>query len=220
MEPSFWHARWQEGQIGFHRASVHPDLLAHAASAWGPGPQRVLVPLCGKSHDLPYLAAQGHTVVGAELSPLAVAALHAEHQLPAQPVSRGPLRVWDNPGLRVLEGDFFLATPDDGGGPCTAAWDRAALVALAPDQRAAYVAHLRTWLQPGAVLLLNTFQYDQSRHDGPPWSVDDDVVHALFADCARTLLARRDLLATEPRWAERGHTWVTDALWRIVLPGA
>jgi thiopurine S-methyltransferase len=220
MEPSFWHARWQEGQIGFHRPSVHPDLLAHGPAVWGEAPCRILVPLCGKSHDLPHLAALGHTVVGAELSPLAVEALHAEHGLPGRPAPRGALRVWDNPGLCVLEGDFFATTPADAGGRCDAAWDRAALVALAPPQRAAYAAHLRRWLRPGASILLNTFQYDQSRHDGPPWSVEDSVVHTLFADCTRTLLARRNLLEAEPRWAERGHTWVHDALWHITVPHA
>jgi thiopurine S-methyltransferase len=26
MDPEFWHARWQQRQIGFHQAEVHPLL--------------------------------------------------------------------------------------------------------------------------------------------------------------------------------------------------
>ena len=59
-------ARWS-GRIGFHQGAPNPLLVAHAA-ALGAGPRRVLVPLYGKTEDMVWLAAQGHTVVGVELA--------------------------------------------------------------------------------------------------------------------------------------------------------
>ena len=40
----------------------------------------VLVPLCGKAHDLAFLAERGHRVVGVELSEIAVRAVFSEHE--------------------------------------------------------------------------------------------------------------------------------------------
>jgi len=69
MDASFWHARWQQNELGFQLEAAHPLLqkwLAHVGSGKGP----VLVPLCGKSPDIQYLA-NFSSVVGAELSPIA-----------------------------------------------------------------------------------------------------------------------------------------------------
>ena len=65
MKPEFWKERWVRGEIGFHQAEVEPGLVTHLG---GLAPTRVLVPLCGKSLDLAWLATQGHQVVGVELS--------------------------------------------------------------------------------------------------------------------------------------------------------
>ena len=53
-----WLARWAKGRIGFHLPAPHPAL-----ERWWPrldvAPQaKVLVPLCGKSLDMRWLAAQ------------------------------------------------------------------------------------------------------------------------------------------------------------------
>ena len=72
MDADFWLQKWQEGQIGFHRHDVMPLLQKHWPSLQLPEASRVLVPLCGKSLDMHWLAAQGHRVLGVELSPLAV----------------------------------------------------------------------------------------------------------------------------------------------------
>jgi len=78
MQPEFWLQRWQQGQIGFHRGEGMPLLERHwPALQVAPG-GRVLVPLCGKSLDMHWLAAQGHRVLGVEISPLAVQQFFAE----------------------------------------------------------------------------------------------------------------------------------------------
>ena len=72
MQPDFWLERWREGRIGFHREEVMPLLVQHWPALAVPAGRRVFVPLAGKTLDMIWLAAQGHPVLGAELSPLAV----------------------------------------------------------------------------------------------------------------------------------------------------
>ena len=72
MEEAFWQARWAQGQIGFHLQEVNPYLQQHWPSlSIAPGSQ-VLVPLCGKSLDMAWLAGQGLRVLGVELADRAV----------------------------------------------------------------------------------------------------------------------------------------------------
>ena len=68
MDADFWLQRWQEGQIGFHRSDVMPLLEKHWPSLQLPAGSRVLVPLCGKSLDMHWLAAQGHAVLSVDAS--------------------------------------------------------------------------------------------------------------------------------------------------------
>ncbi|MBP6750907.1 MAG: thiopurine S-methyltransferase, partial [Xanthomonadaceae bacterium] len=81
MDAEFWHRRWQDNQIGFHQHEATPMLQAHWATIGAPTGCRVFVPLAGKSLDMLWLAAQGHRVLGIELSPLAVAQFFAENAL-------------------------------------------------------------------------------------------------------------------------------------------
>src|SRR5690606_3494808 len=81
MHPDFWHQRWSDQQIGFHQSTPTPLLLEHWPALGLPAGAQVFVPLAGKSLDMAWLAAQGHRVLGVELSPLAVAQFFAEHGL-------------------------------------------------------------------------------------------------------------------------------------------
>lgn len=68
MQADFWQARWQRNEIGFHLSEVNPYLLRHWPTLGLSADSRVLVPLCGKSLDLSWLAGQGHAVLGVELA--------------------------------------------------------------------------------------------------------------------------------------------------------
>ncbi len=213
MEPDFWRQRWEQGQIGFHRASVHPDLLGFA-SDWILGGRGVLVPLCGKSLDLPWLAGRLPTV-GVELSALACAQLHEEQGLSPEIGAQGPFKAWRSPGLAVLEGDLFHLRPEDVAG-VDRVWDRAALVALNPEQRRRYIAHLRALLPPGTRYLLNSLRYDTEKQGGPPHSVDEAEVRALFAGVQSVeLLLRADEL--DDRARANGHDWWEKSVYGVVL---
>lgn len=209
MEPEFWQAKWDAGQIGFHSAEVHPDLDFYGDAWLQGGHQRVLVPLCGKSVDLAWLAARGHYVVGIELAKNAVIALFAEADLtPEWTAVEGGERATAG-RLTVFCGNLFDLSPKTIG-PVTRVWDRAALIALHPDQRAAYVAHLRACMTPDAVVLLNVLSYDPAVMDGPPWSVDGPTVSQYYPQ-AEQLRSRN---ALDDRWKARGHRRVDAVTWR------
>ncbi len=74
MHKDFWQERWAHNEIGFHLDDVHPGMRRHWPRLALPDGATVLVPLCGKSLDLAWLAGQGFNVVGVELSEKAVEA--------------------------------------------------------------------------------------------------------------------------------------------------
>ncbi|MCK0196559.1 thiopurine S-methyltransferase [Ancylobacter sp. 6x-1] len=169
MDEAFWQGKWQRGEIGFHAAAPNP-LLTRNLPALGLAPgARLFLPLCGKSLDIHWLLAQGHAVAGAELSRLAVEQLFSE--LGVEPTIRaaGTLERFEAEGLTIFVGNIFdldAARLE----PVDAIYDRAALVALPETLRTLYAAHLVA-LTGGAAQMLVTYQYDQSRMSGPPFSV-------------------------------------------------
>jgi thiopurine S-methyltransferase len=189
----FWAELWRTGRTGFHRPEPHPDLLAHHDQVIG-GAARVLVPLCGRTPDLAWLAARHREVVGVEFVAQAVEEYAREHGLAAaDPV--GPLAAYRRGPLTLLLGDFFAVPADTR--PFDAIWDRAALVALDAGTRPRYVAACRALLRPGAPVLLSTFRFDQPADVGPPFSIDDDELHRLYPGAAVVPLATGD--PTSPR---------------------
>lgn len=224
MDPAYWLTAWDEGRTAFHSEVVHPSLLSHEGAFLGGGPHRVLVPLCGKTVDLGWLAARGHDVVGVELSEKAIVALHEREARVPTVTEAGPFRAFRSPGLTVLQGDVLALTPAIlalVGGPIDRVWDRAALVALDPPRRVRYVAMLRALLaspgDEGAVVLLETFDYEQARKPGPPHAVPEAEVRSLWAGAGVERLAEHDAIdEVRPRGWNLEHFMV--ATWRIDVP--
>jgi len=178
MERDFWLARWQNNQIGFHEGTPNTLLVAHFAALGIPAGGRIFVPLCGKSQDMHWLRAQGYTVVGAELSRLAAEQFFAELGLAPVVTPAGRLERFEADGVALLVGDIF-DLDQDVLGVVDAVYDRAALVALPPPLRERYAAHLAE-LTSAAPQLLVTFEYDQTRQAGPPFSVPEAEVRAHY----------------------------------------
>lgn len=178
MDADFWHQRWQVSRIGFHRQHVNNQLSQYWPQLVIPTHTEVLVPLCGKSNDMHWLAAQGHRVAGFELSPLAVRDFFAEAQLEATQKTIGPYQCWQSAPISVYQGNFFEA--EQLGCRFNAAYDRAALIALPYSMQVQYVELLANLLNPGALLLLITVSYAPEQQQAPPFSVSEQDVHSLF----------------------------------------
>jgi thiopurine S-methyltransferase len=173
-----WIARWREGRISFHEG--RPNVFLDRQLARFAGCRRVLVPLCGKTEDLAFLAAHGYQVVGVELAEQAVREFFDSHALVPAITTRGPVLAYEAGAITILVGDIFATTPALVG-PVDALYDRAALIALPPDVRAPYVAHLRTLLSAGSPGLVITIEYDQQAVPGPPFAVLEAELRSLYA---------------------------------------
>jgi len=203
MHPDFWHARWREGRIGFHEGKPN-DHLVEFADHLGLASARVLVPLCGKTADLAWLAARAKEVVGVELVPSAVEAFFAERELVAERRAVGELTAFTAANLTIFAGDFFALAPDVAG-KFDVCFDRAALVALPPALRERYIAHCRALHVPDTRTLLVTFDHDGPTTE-PPFSVPTDVVRTLFAGEKIAELTSRDVFDAAGPHASRGAT--------------
>ena len=215
MQPDFWHDRWREGRIGFHQDKPTPLLLKHwPALGVAPGAQ-VFVPLAGKSLDLAWFAAQGHRVLGVELSQLAVEQFFAEHGLePEVRTSRYGMH-YTAGNIELVCGDAFGLDAEALAG-CDAVFDRAALIALPPDLRQRYVRELHAQLPAGCRGLLITLEYPAHEKDGPPFTVPEAEVRALYGrDWEVDVLERRDILAQQPLFVEEGVTSLETVVYRL-----
>ena len=168
MDTDFWLQRWQDGQTGFHQDEVMPLLQKHWPALQLPAHARVLVPLCGKTLDLHWLAAQGHRVLGVEISPLAVTQFFDDAGLqPQRHTSRAGEHCIAGP-IEIICGDAFTLDASVLG-DCTAVYDRAALVALPAALRQRYLETVYARLPAGCRGLLITLDYPQAEKAGPPF---------------------------------------------------
>ena len=70
MDEAFWQRRWARNEIGFHLNEVNPYLRRHWPSLKLAQGARVLVPLCGKSLDMAWLADQVQVLEPGTLAPV------------------------------------------------------------------------------------------------------------------------------------------------------
>ena len=107
MQASFWHQRWNSGEIGFHEGQVNAFLARYISELKLADNSRIFVPLCGKSRDITWLLEQGYQVAGAELSEIAVKAFFEEMGWSPEVKNEGeltPLPLWQ---FTNLAGRYF-----------------------------------------------------------------------------------------------------------------
>ncbi len=180
MDSSFWHQKWQNNDIGFHQSEVNPLLVKFFSELSLIQGARILLPLCGKTLDIAWLQAHGYRVVGVELSEMAVQQLFEELGVEAQVATVGPFKHYRTPGIDIFVGDFFAMTPEILG-PVNAVYDRAALVALPAEMRARYASQLIAVTRCAPQLLIS-YSYDQEQMAGPPFSVTNQEIKALYGE--------------------------------------
>ena len=112
MEHQLWLERWAKKEIGFHEGTVNKYLHDHWEQLAGKGTGAVLVPLCGKAHDMWWLHDRGHPVLGIELSEVACKDFFEEAGEKAQVHPGEPYTTFrhDNPRSGAV---IFQLVPDD-----------------------------------------------------------------------------------------------------------
>ena len=216
MEKEFWNVRWQNNQLGFHQPEINTYLTNHFPRI-APQPARVLVPLCGKSRDMIWLREQGHHVVGIEFIEKAMHDFFSEHGIEATlDRSNGAVR-GSGDNIDFIAGDFF----DCGReyiGEVDYVYDRASLIALPVDMRPRYAAHLLNILGSGTKIFLLALSYDQSKTDGPPFSVQPDEVKRLFGErCLIEEVCHETTERIPPRFADAGMKEISQYGWLLTV---
>ncbi len=187
MDAQFWINAWNEGRTNFHQQNYHEKLLQFFPPLRPHKGQSVLVPLCGKSKDMLWLSTLGLKVKGVELHQTAVDAFFSENKLqPEEKSLHGNFKRSKFLDITVDCGDFFKLSETS---VFDFVYDRASLVALPLSMRKNYVQIISQALKPGGKCLLIVYDYDQSKMDGPPFSIDEKEIQSLYAhDFSITLL--------------------------------
>lgn len=206
----YWHNRWDKEQTGWHRAIYNDLLLKHWPSINAPSGGEVLVPLCGKSLDMLWLAEQGYNVVGLEMVEQAVQAFFEENKLETVSNEIGKHIKYSSPPFTIFQGDLFDL--EAGVVQADAWYDRAAMVALPNSLRENYVKQICQQTKPGASGLLITFAYPQEQMDGPPFALHDEDVLRFFADGFEVECLEKIDLEDEK---DRGLSNVTSTVFKI-----
>lgn len=212
MENEYWLKRWREGRTDWHHDAVMPLLEKHWPALGIAHGIRVLVPLCGKSLDMLWLAQQGLHVLGVDVSPIAIESFLAENHLHARTRNAADGTRYEitsmlgGGSIEIVNGDLFEVNPE-AIQDRAAFYDRAATIALPPPMRERLAREVYAQLLPGSRGLLITLDYPAGEMEGPPFSVDETEIYRLFdAQWEIERLERRDILASQPSFLERGVT--------------
>lgn len=213
MTPDFWIERWQRREIGFHQEAGNDLLQTYWPKLGVAAGSTVFVPLCGKSVDMAWLAAQGHNVIGIELSPLAVEEFFREQGVDAVVSQAGAFAVHTAGPISIWCGDIF-ELPASALRDVGTVYDRAALVALPPDMQPRYAELLQRVVPRDAKTLLISLAYPDGQIKGPPFSTPREQVMALFGNHSDiTVCEARDRLDQSPNLKERGVTSLEEAVY-------
>ena len=204
MQAEFWRNRWVDNEIGWHQESANGLLQEYWNQVTDGESGTVLVPLCGKSLDMVWLAQQGHQVIGVELSDVAIESFFRENELDASWEERAGFRLMQAGPYTLYCGDFFETAPELLGS-IDFIYDRAAHIALPETMRARYANHLAGLVSSRTRALLLTVEYDQSRRDGPPFSVPGQEIENNFSGKFQIeTLSHNEIIDIKPKYKEWG----------------
>lgn len=209
MEADFWHGKWARGDIGFHIADVNTLLVKHIDHLQLLPHSRIFLPLCGKTLDIHWLLNAGYRVAGIDLSEVAIRALFSELGVTPEVHDLGGLLHFRSTDIDMFVGDFFRLSGDILQ-KVDAIYDRAAMVALPVAMRMDYATHLRQITNTADQLLI-TYEYDQTKVDGPPFSVVADEVQQHYSGSYQV----KHLIRQDVAGGMKGKVPATESVWHL-----
>lgn len=213
MDFEFWNNCWARPTQPFHLTKPHHLLLEHFEHYFSKQ-SSVLLPLCGKTHDLTFLAKHGVKAVGVEFNPDAVTTFFQDNQLDPEVTRYDNKKLFQVSNIDLWLADFFDLTSDELG-QFRLIFDRAALIALPDDMRKNYAEHLKTFLASDGQLLIVTMDYEPDEMSGPPFFLDKQQLQQLFPTESIIELQRESILDSHPRWRELELSRLEEVLYLI-----
>ncbi|MDC0239007.1 thiopurine S-methyltransferase [Candidatus Thioglobus sp.] len=175
-----WLEFWENNEINWHSDVVTQELEEYLGLLKLEPGDKVFFPLCGKSLDMIYLLNQGFSVIGVELSEIAIKQFFHENGLDFTITQLGEFNLYSATNIEIYCGDFFSLSSKNLF-DVKAVFDRKSLIALDQNLRQKYVKHLNDIISLGVRILLITLHYPQHQMSGPPFSVDKSEVESLFS---------------------------------------
>ena len=224
MDLAFWLERWEKDEIGFHQQVINPYLVYFYGDK-GPAVEqrdklKVFVPLCGKSKDMLWLSQNNYKVFGVECSERAVRGFFEENALNYRHAKKDQHSLYltsdQTAEIEVFQGDFFALQQEDLD-DVTDIFDRASLIALPVEMRERYTEKMTELQKPGTRSLLVTLSYDQSKMDGPPFSVSEENIHDLYSEnFSIEKLCFKEMIDDEPKFKSRGLPSLLETVYKLV----
>ena len=190
--------QWQADSTGWHKDDVHEFLLKHGSKvipsfedtdASCPNPIRILVPLCGKTVDMAFLASHKSVsevlgVDGVRKALDSFAKIHSGLEITQVDDQGDDCERLAGKSIMLLKGDFFELDDNKTGGKFDAVWDRGSIVAIDPSLRESYVATMSRLVKPGGALLITTVERrtgtEEGMQTGPPFSIPELEIRRLY----------------------------------------
>ena len=215
---SDWKNRWEQEMIGWHNTEVNPHLKEHHDVLQERRKKpRILVPLCGKSLDIRWLATEAKEVIGVELVQKAIDDFYQEQAQHPQQTRREGLTHYSHENVHLVCANIFDASSKRIGF-FDSIYDRAALVALPLAQRQKYADHCLSLLKPEGSILLITYDSPAPETQGPPFPIKEGIVPTLYKNATECTLLGEHLQKKEddPRLQKRNLDWSRTCIWKII----
>ncbi|KAM9099254.1 thiopurine S-methyltransferase isoform X2 [Sarcophilus harrisii] len=184
----YWQQKWEMHNIGFHQEHGN------------------------KFSDL------GHSVVGVEISELAIQEFFTEQNLSyleesVEGISEAKVFKSSSGNITLYCCNIF-DLPRANIGRFDRIWDRGALVAINPGDRECYAKLMLSLMEKDFQYLLATLSYDPTKYSGPPFYVSDcEVKHLFDSTCNIQCLEKVDAL--EERHKKWGIDYFIEILYLI-----
>ncbi|KAJ8043024.1 putative thiopurine S-methyltransferase [Holothuria leucospilota] len=135
---------------------------------------KFMVPLCGKTVDMKWLAGKGFQVTGVELVTKACEEFFSEQSVKCNAsdipeVPAGKLFKSEDGKIKIYNCDIFNLSKESLG-QFDVMWDRGSLVVIPIEDRQRYINLMKSIIKPGGKILLEVVEYDwnERKTKGPP----------------------------------------------------
>jgi methyl halide transferase len=161
LTPSGWQARYEQGKTGWDRGRPN-SILDYWLASKKLLPGRVLIPGCGRGHEVIRLAEEGFDVTALDFAPAAIRHLNqvlARRGLIANVIQADVLEYESEKSFDVI-------------------YEQTCLCALSPAHWLRYESKLHQWLKPNGQLLALFMQ--SGKRNEPPYSCELVEMQQLF----------------------------------------
>ena len=197
MDKEYWLKTWALKDIQFHSDQVDSHLIEYIEKLKLQPGDLILVPLCGKTRDLMWLAKAGFRVIGVEISPIACEEFFSDFGITPNIIKTSSFTKYQYENITLFCGDIFNLNPNDLPN-IRAIFDHRALIALPAPLRTKYVNHLLHCASDNHIKILLIVLHSSNEVKGPPFPISDQEIKILYGkDFEITKLSSENILLKE-----------------------